>query len=860
MALNQQEKTQIEQNSVLQNNIENLEREQTLDVVHNYQRNLNNFQIETESHILAQNVQAQEESMLTRWINNQETSMLTQWLNRQKTPQILSEEESEKIIDNQTLREVASTRIVKCQELLNWLKWNRRWKKDLERQVQRAIDTDLTPMANDNYNYSNLNEYKKRLRKIIFDYYNNREPARQIIMMWWRAPVINWSADTKAEARSDRRSAKNNANFQIDLSELEQNTAIYRIIWANADEWKDYFNFIWQWWIATGHPMFIQYSAGFNQIREYNPDVYRAMTPKWQITYDAYCQRNPQQTNPQHCSNWNIWFNQNRRYRTWTIWDDIASMIEDHQRKNWKEVNPQQREARRKIWNIWSIVWCIALGVGIFKEIFNPWKDKDWNKKRDWWKILWFWASIYWITHYKDVKNIFFDAFNLDPDNYVARRQDERAREEAQNNTWLSQSETNELINAKIAYPTLVATTIWTIPIKQLVEQKIVEEKDWKLVLNKTNYATYVENIALALWRSDKDKQEMLDKIASDEAARSISYGLSYCWINTLNDLNNLKESETSTLMDSATFKTKFKAQIDAITKQNWIFSNMAKQWFIPTGLEETINILENYDSSKNENEQILQRLKAWLLKTDPERKYSISDMLNDPDINLENMTMRWFTNSWWTEIRFDSYWDLFDTVRLTKRIKNNFRWRPAKSDAPFHIDELKWRIEFDDTERYELRKNETDVIRNRTLRKTSSLLTKNKQFYVDYLNKWRKEDQNRITEENKIDLSWYPILKGTWINFTDANEARKSEQLLSKIKYELRHRKKTNAWDAFEITTTNYWISIKTKIKFTSIWWTEFKYNISDYPTLIKNKEKLLQYLNNPINKMRWSEPIVHH
>jgi hypothetical protein len=66
MALNQQEKTQIEQNSVLQNNIENLEREQTLDVVHNYQKNLNNFQIETESHILAQNVQAQEGSMLTR--------------------------------------------------------------------------------------------------------------------------------------------------------------------------------------------------------------------------------------------------------------------------------------------------------------------------------------------------------------------------------------------------------------------------------------------------------------------------------------------------------------------------------------------------------------------------------------------------------------------------------------------------------------------------------------------------------------------------------------------------------------------------------------------------------------------------
>lgn len=753
-----------------------------------------------------------------------------------------------KIKNNDELEEVANKWIENCESLLDSLGWNRKSRKELSDKVNRVIRTDLLPMTEDDHTYlSWLTEYKNRLTKIVYDYYTNREPARQLIMMWGRVPVINWTADTEREAKIDNRHAKDNAEYQIDVSELKKNTALYTMIWVSAYDWGNYCDFIRQWWIATTHPVYVQHTAGFKNVNTYNPDVYRAITPKWQITYEVYCQRNPR-----CCSRWNNWYNPNRRYRTWTIWDDIASMIEDQQIKRGKEVNPQQREARRKIWNIWSVIWCVALGFWIIKELF-PWKDK----KTDRWRVLWLWAGIFGITHYKDVKKTFFDAFNLDPDNYVARRQDERAREEVQSNTWLSQSEANELINAKITYPTLVATTLWAIPINLLIEQKIVEEKDWKLVLNKTNYATYVENMALAWWRSDKDKQKMLDKIASDEAEKSISYGLSYCWINTLNDLANLKDSETSTLMDSATFKTRFGAQIDAIKNKTWIFSNMAKQWFIPVWLDETIEILEKYDSNKNENEQILERLEAWLLETNPERNYPLNDMLDEDtelgsQIDLGNMTMKWFTNDWWTEIRFDSYWDLFDTVRITKRIKDNFSWRPAKSDTPFHIDVSKWRIEFDDTERYEVRKNETDVIKNRTLRKTSSLLTKNKQFYVNYLNKWRKEDQDRIIDENKVDLSWYPILKDVWINFIDADEAHRSEQLLSKVKYELRNREKRAVGDAFEIKTTS--ITNKTNIEFITRWWQIKKYDITDYPTLVKNEKKLLQYINNPHNNMRGS------
>lgn len=842
MTLNQQENTQIEQNSVLQNDIENLEREQTLDVVHNYQQNLNNFQIETESHILAQNVQTQEEPMLTRWMNNQETSMLTQWLAEQKTPQILSEEESEKVIDNKTLREVANTRIIKCQELLNWLDWNRRWKKDLERQIKRAIDTDLTPMTKDNHIYNNLNEYKNRLRKIIFDYYNNREPARQIIMMWWRAPVINWSADTRREARIDRRSAKNNANFQIDLSELKQNTAIYRLIWANANEWWDYCDFIWQWWIATGHPVFIQYSAGFNQIREYNPDVYRAITPAWQITYDTYCQRNPQ-TYQTYCSH--TYHQKSFNEKIWTWLADIAERLGAN-----KDNDPRKRQAREKAWSIVALGWAVVLWFQFLKNLFSSKKDNPDKRKNAW--LYWGWLLA--LLNLDKIANRAQDITWWHP------AEKSRMLAESFRTYWFSDTQAIEMTDRYIWAPVTTMSALHFIPIYELESQHILEDKNGEFDFNYNNYKAYVNKFA-----RDKDQKEQVlkawEKLDKD---KSIWAWLKAFWIATREKLRSLFWSDKKkTLADTDEVKNWWWKMVERV--QHWVNKDLYNHGLRIKNPDDMDTIMAEYGSwqkSKEEvNKLMLNRMKRGLLElASDDKSYTIKDMLDNPDINLENMTMRWFTNDGWTEIPFDSYWDLFDTVRLTKRIKDNFSWRQAKSDTPFHIDELKWRIEFDDTERYELRKNETDVIKNRTLRKTSSLLTKNKKFYVNYLNKWRKEDQNRIIDENKVDLSWYPILKGTWINFTDKNEAHKSEQLLSKIKYELRHRKKTNTWDAFEITTTNYWISIKTKIKFTSIWWTEFKYNISDYPTLIKNKEKLLQYLNNPSNKMRWSEPVVHH
>jgi hypothetical protein len=65
--------------------------------------------------------------------------------------------------------------------------------------------------------------------------------------------------------------------------------------------------------------------------------------------------------------------------------------------------------------------------------------------------------------------------------------------------------------------------------------------------------------------------------------------------------------------------------------------------------------------------------------------------------------------------------------------------------------------------------------------------------------------------------------------------------------------REKRDSWDAFEISTNV--ITTKTYIKFFTKWWKTKEFDISNYPTLIRNKDKLLKYINNPSNKMRESQ-----
>ena len=203
---------------------------------------------------------------------------------QEQTPKTLSDREMSKIVDSITLKIVANEWIEKCEDLRSWIQateWSNKSRRELREKIQRWIK-DMKKMVEDINRferrwqvYSNTDRYKDRLWEIIFDYYSSWEPARQIIVMWWRVPMIRWTVDSRRDARKDNNYAEDNAEYQIDFSELKKNTAIYNMIWVSASEWWDYCDFVWQWWIAIGHPVYVQHKAGFDNINMYNPDLYR---------------------------------------------------------------------------------------------------------------------------------------------------------------------------------------------------------------------------------------------------------------------------------------------------------------------------------------------------------------------------------------------------------------------------------------------------------------------------------------------------------------------------------------------------------------------------------------------------------
>jgi hypothetical protein len=74
----------------------------------------------------------------------------------------------------------------------------------------------------------------------------------------------------------------------------------------------------------------------------------------------------------------------------------------------------------------------------------------------------------------------------------------------------------------------------------------------------------------------------------------------------------------------------------------------------------------------------------------------------------------------------------------LTNFIKENFKNKTANSQRPFHKGKI-WNIEFDNTERYEIWKSETDIVNDipfkRTLKELSGTLSRGKTIYIKYLN-----------------------------------------------------------------------------------------------------------------------------
>ena len=257
------------------------------------------------------------------------------------------------------------------------------------------------------------------------------------------------------------------------------------------------------------------------------------------------------------------------------------------------------------------------------------------------------------------------------------------------------------------------------------------------------DYKLYEEHIrasSMSKEEQDENIKAMLE-IKNDKTGNMIDKSLKYMWINSISDLDNLAgDDENKTLLDTDNVSKYFENLSSPIN------SDLATEWFVASSPTAWYKITNEYIWSKPSNEKILEWISKGYLKLNETKNYTLDWMINNSSIeSLKDKTIKWLKNNSGNLIKFGTYKELFDVVQLSQFIKENFKWKTAKDNSePFHINTL-WNIEFDNTEWYEVWKNETNVINSNfyknTLQNVSTTLWQNKENYVKYINdRWKVE------------------------------------------------------------------------------------------------------------------------
>ena len=262
--------------------------------------------------------------------------------------------------------------------------------------------------------------------------------------------------------------------------------------------------------------------------------------------------------------------------------------------------------------------------------------------------------------------------------------------------------------------------------------------------------------------------------------------------------------------------------------------------------------IIRFYDErtidSKPELSDFSLKIENWLLVLS-------SHGWHEAKININNWELDWF----WKGIRFSSLSDLINTADIANKVLESQKGKLPKDLPVFQYKpERKWICFNDATSIWQdiVNRNnswmDTRVLSTWRLWATSKIetLSKHPEDYATYLSeRWIKE--NKIN----IDSTLYPTVKTlseSWIIFTNEQEVKNLEDWLKWIKENLKFAVSTPDGNPFSITFTN-----KLEFKAVNGDSKDFPENISEkFPTLLRtwNKEKFLKIMNDPNNKMRWS------
>ena len=717
--------------------------------------------------------------------------------------------------------------------------WDNESLKDTNKQIKIKKDTHI---------YTDLSTYKWRIWELEY-YFSHYEQVRQIIVLGGRTSEIHAIIDSIQDAKRSKYYEEKDNKYQQRMNEILHDPAITSLRNDDMERYEEYLKKVINWEIEpSSHPFYNTHCQSFRMIQQINPSLYKILAPNrrkitqntvpvvlpttWAIIEWIPATVTVGRTNQPESfsSKFGKWFSE--------VLSNIFPKMEN---------NPRQKKAWEQFGTVAALGWSIFMWYKVLKNIFS--KKADNPNKRG--KAAWWWTALIALFNGDKIIDWWKDALNIHPAERI------QASNEILQTYWFSDSDASRITEMYIWAP---MTTMWAlsfIPIYELTSQEIITFSNNKPHYNFDKYQNYIENYEWTPEQKEiliKTWKKLNDEILSS-AFLTLNITEEYLRQNQDKKLSELPEVQNRILNNREV--------------SSWVNSELYKQWLKAKNAETARTIILEYnqnwwnDISKDKlKELMIKWMKDWLLEiNDSEKKYEIEDLINNENIDLENKTIKWLTNSWWMLLEFESYKELFDTMHLTQWIKKNFKWRPAINEAPFHI-AVWWRVEFDDTERYKAWKNETDVLKNRTLSKTSSLLWKNKQFYVDYLNNRRKEEG-----KNKYDLEEYPIIKTLselWIQFTDKEEIQKTEQRLNDIQNGMKYFIVWPEWykpysierNKLIFTTSDTESAKKLHIPddlpetFPDQHWT-----IDDYPTISKNKDKFLEFMNDKDNKMRWRE-----
>ena len=594
---------------------------------------------------------------------------------------------------------------------------------------------------------------------------------------------------------------------------------------------------------------------------------YTSNTPRWSVDY----------------SNMTLWEAFEKWWVSWLLGKALSSC---------KNMSPWQQNTWRNLW----VLWCYAAWIFWLYKFFTSkklkWREKGWLTA---WAILlsemFTWESpltlfnklMTWWMSWDELSSRFWNAF-WDAVDWVW-------------NSWIEASQTI----VPSMYSMMIfnsSTTVWDV--RMMTSQFKSDPNSWKafrweaITKLRNKYGDRCTERFTATFSDEFDEQKWTEWLASFWITDSTQNSkLLYELANnaTMNEviIEKFKSDNWLKETDNKTKKEEYKQYISWLKNSNTaidvaVLQQHKDDWFEinweATYTERDVDIqfkesLVNQVNSLSIDSQKKSELSAAIQRFYDERTIDAKPKLSDFSLKMENWHIILNSREWqeaeididkgelvwfWNWIRFSQLSDLLNVADMSNKILNSQKGKVPKDMPPFQYKiERKW-ICFNDASSVR-----TDIVtRNNTWMDTRVLstgwrwATSKVEALYNHPNEFAAYLSDRWLKTKEVDLSPYPLVKQLkdvgWLSFTDVNEVKNVEQLLNNIKVQI--------WPIFsdQAKPFDIWYTISNPTKrytltFTRLQWKTITIETDDfenkYPTIIRNKEKFLNFLNNPANWM---------